>query len=353
VPVPRPRLRDIAAEAGVSTATVSRVLSGKVAVAPPTRQAVHRALDLLGCERPPVRRRRHGLVGLVVPELSNPVFPALAQAVESLLAQAGYTPLLCTQSPGGTTEDEYIATLVEHQVDGIVFVCGAHADATAGRGRYRRLRERELPLVLVGGYAPEVDAPQVSTDEVAAARLAVRHLAALGHRRVGLALGPQRFVPSRRKRAGFEQALVDAGIATPSDAGRHTVTHLYTVEGGEVAAAELFASGHTAVVCASDPMALGALRAAAERGLRVPDDVSVIGYDDSPFMAFAHPPLTTVRQPVTDVARLAVTMLLAEMRGERVTRAEILVEPELVVRGSTGSPAPLSAGGGPARTGAR
>jgi len=346
----RPRLADVAAQAGVSTATVSRVLNGKDVVTPETRQAVHRALDLLGYARPPARNRRQGLVGLVVPELTNPVFPALAQAVESLLAQAGCTPLLCTQSPGGTTEDEYIATLVAHDVDGIVFVSGMHADATAGRGRYRRLRERGLPIVLVGGHAPEVDAPQVSTDEVAAARLAVRHLAALGHRRVGLAVGPDRFVPSRRKRAGFESALVAAGLAG-SGAARHVVSHLYSVEGGRAAAAELLAAGRTALVCASDPMALGAIRAARDRGLRVPEDVSVVGYDDSPFMAFADPPLTTVRQPVADLARLAVAMLVSEMRGERVTRAEILVEPELVVRGSTGPPPRGVVGAAPPRSG--
>lgn len=337
----------------MSTATVSRVLSGKVAVAPHTRQAVHRALDLLGYARPATRSSGRGLVGLVVPELTNPVFPALAQAIETLLAQAGCTPLLCTQTPGGTTEDEYIATLTSHDVDGIVFVSGMHADTTAGRGRYRRLRERGLPIVLVGGHAPEVDAPQVSTDEVTAARQAVRHLVALGHRRIGLALGPDRFVPSRRKRAGFERALIEAGLADEGDAGHHVVTHLYTVEGGMAAAAALLDAGRTAVVCGSDPMALGAIRAARDRGLRVPEDVSVVGYDDSPFMAFADPPLTTVRQPVAALSRIAVTMLLAELRGERVTRAELSVEPELVVRGSTGPPPRLSAAGAPAPSAAR
>jgi DNA-binding LacI/PurR family transcriptional regulator len=336
--VSRVRLADIAAQAGVSTATVSRVLNGKDIVAAETRQAVNAALDILGYERPWSREQSKGLVGLVVPELSNPVFPALAQAIESLLAQAGHSTLLCTQSPGGTTEDEYIAILGKHAVDGIVFVSGLHADTTAGRDRYERLRDREIPIVLVGGYAPGVDAPQLSTDEVTATRLSVRHLVALGHRRIGLALGPERFVPSQRKRTGFVGALVEAGLAPDDDAaGRHVVSTLYTVEGGQAAAVELLDAGHTAIVCASDPMALGAVRAARARGLRVPEDVSIVGYDDSPFMAFTDPPLTTVRQPVFTLCRVAVSMLLAEIRGERATRAEILVEPELVVRASTGA----------------
>ena len=335
----RPRLADIAAHAGVSTATVSRVLNGKSVVAGDTRQAVMAALDVLGYERPKATGMRSaGLVGLVVPELTNPVFPAIAQAAESLLSQAGYTPLLCTQSPGGTTEDEYIETLGDHGVDGILFVSGLHADTTASRDRSRRLRERGVPIVLVGGFAPDVDAPQVSTDERAATGLAVRHLVAQGHRRIGLALGPERFVPSQRKRAGFVDALVRAGLAADSeDAAHHVVSSLYTVEGGAVAATELLDTGHTALVCASDPMALGAMRAAHARGLRIPEDVSVVGYDDSPLMAFTNPPLTTVRQPVQSLCRAAVQMLLSEIRGEHATRTELIVEPELVVRGSTGA----------------
>jgi len=335
----RPRLADIAAQAGVSTATVSRVLNGKSIVAGETRQAVMAALDVLGYERPrDPGVRSAGLVGLVVPELGNPVFPAIAQAAESLLAQAGYTPLLCTQSPGGTTEDDYIETLRAHDVSGILFVSGLHAATTASRGRYRKLREERVPLVLMGGPAPDVDAPQVSTDERAASHLAVRHLVAQGHRSIGLVLGPERFVPSQRKRAGFAEALVEAGIASDTDdALRHVVTSLYTMEGGTVAASDLLGRGHTALVCASDLMALGAIRAARARGLRVPEDVSVVGYDDSPLMAFTDPPLTTVRQPVQTLCRAAVQMLLAEIRGERASRTEIVVEPELVVRRSTGA----------------
>ncbi|GAB2475484.1 LacI family DNA-binding transcriptional regulator [Xylanimonas ulmi] len=335
----RPRLADVAAYAGVSTATVSRVLNGKSTVSSDTRQSVLAALDVLGYERPRTSTSRSaGLVGLVVPELTNPIFPAIAQAAESQLVKAGYTPLLCTQSPGGTTEDEYIETLVEHGVDGIVFVSGLHADTTATTTRYQSLRERGLPVVLVGGYARDVDAPQVATDEATATRLAVRHLVAQGHRRIGLALGPRRFVPSQRKRAGFVGGLVEAGLARDADdAATHVVSTLYTVEGGQVAANELFSGGHTALVCASDLMALGAMRAARSRGLRVPADVSVVGYDDSPLMAFTDPPLTTVRQPVATLTRVAVSMLLSEIRGERVTRDELLVEPELVVRASTGA----------------
>ena len=142
------------------------MLNGKPGVAAETRRAVLGALDLLGYERPDkLGARSAGLVGLVVPELSNPVFPAFAQAVESMLATDGYTPLLCTQSPGGTTEDAYVEMLLEHGVDGIVFVSGLHADTHADPSRYQRLRERGLPFVLLNGHNPAIDAPSFSTDD--------------------------------------------------------------------------------------------------------------------------------------------------------------------------------------------
>lgn len=334
----RTRLTDLAEQAGVSTATVSRVLNGKAGVSTETRQAVLAALDLLGYERPEkLRTRSAGLVGLVVPELTNPVFPAFAQVIESMLSERGYTPLLCTQSPGGTTEDQYVEMLIEHGVDGIVFVSGLHADTSASTDRYQRLRSRGLPIVLVNGFAEGVDAPAVSTDDVAAMDLAVRHLVSLGHRTIGLAVGPDRFVPTRRKLRAFNDNLM-RHLGT--DSTGHVVTTLFTVEGGQAAAAELISTGHTAIICGSDLMALGAIRAARSRGLRVPEDISVVGYDDSPLIAFTDPPLTTVRQPVPAMGQAAVTALLAEIGGTRSPRTELLFHPELIVRESTGA-APL------------
>jgi LacI family transcriptional regulator, repressor for deo operon, udp, cdd, tsx, nupC, and nupG len=342
LPGVRTRLTDLAEQAGVSTATVSRVLNGKPGVAGETRQAVLAALDVLGYERPSaLRARPAGLIGLVVPELSNPVFPAFAQAIESQLASRGYTPLLCTQSPGGTTEDEYVETLIDHAVDGIVFVSGKHADTRASTERYQRLRGRGMPIVLINGYAAGIDAPFVSPDDAASVELSVRHLVSLGHRRIGMAIGPDRFVPAKRKIEAFVAQLLRHGLAaTEQEAREHVSLTLFTLEGGQAAAGDLLDAGHTAVVCGSDLMALGAVRAAHARGLSVPDDVSVVGYDDSPLVAFTDPPLTTVRQPVADMAHAAVSALLTEIHGERAPRSELLFTPELVVRGSTGAAPP-------------
>jgi DNA-binding LacI/PurR family transcriptional regulator len=330
------RLADIAAQAGVSEATVSRVLNGKPGVAATTRQSVLAALDVLGYERPVrLRQRSAGLVGLITPELENPIFPALAQVIGQALTRQGYTPVLATQTPGGSTEDELTEMLVDRGVAGIIFVSGLHADTSADMQRYEQLRAQGVPFVLVDGFSPKVQAPFISPDDRAAMSLAVTHLVSLGHTRIGLALGPKRFVPVQRKIEGFVRTMQDqlglAAAAVETELVQHS---LYTLEGGQAAALD---RDCTAVVCASDMMALGAIRAARQRGLQVPQDVSVVGFDDSPLIAFTDPPLTTVRKPVPAMGQAAVRTLLEEIGGTPAPHSEFVFMPELVVRGSTAS----------------
>ncbi|MFB9392797.1 LacI family DNA-binding transcriptional regulator [Streptomyces coeruleoprunus] len=346
IPVPRgdapsgaPRLADIAGQAGVSEATVSRVLNGKAGVAAATRHRVLAALDVLGYERPVrLRQRSAGLIGLVIPELTNPIFPAFAQVIEQVLAGHGYTPVLCTQMPGGATEDELVEQLEERGVTGIVFLSGLHADTSADPSRYERLSARGVPFVLINGFNERIDAHFVSPDDRSAARMAVRHLADLGHRRIGLAIGPTRYVPSRRKAEGFTAALHRLLGLDREEAETYIQTTLFGVEGGQAAAAVLLDQGCTGIVCGSDLMALGAIRAVRARGLDVPSDVSVVGFDDSPLIPFTDPPLTTVRQPVQAMATAAVDALLEEIDGNPVQRTEFVFQPDLVVRGSTAAP---------------
>ncbi|MFE5512912.1 LacI family DNA-binding transcriptional regulator [Streptomyces sp. NPDC056529] len=332
------RLSDIAAQAGVSEATVSRVLNGKPGVATATRESVLAALDVLGYERPVrLRQRSAGLVGLITPELDNPIFPALAQVIGQALTRQGYTPVLATQTPGGSTEDELTDMLVERGVAGVIFVSGLHADTTADMSRYDRLRGKGVPYVLLNGFSPKVRAPFVSPDDRAAMRLAVTHLAALGHTRIGLAVGPKRFVPVLRKIEGFQRGMEERLGLAPEESEELIQHSLYTLEGGQAAAGALIARGCTAVVCASDMMALGAIRAARQQGLDVPRDVSVVGFDDSPLIAFTDPPLTTIRQPVQAMGQAAVRALLEEVGGTPAPHSEFVFMPELVVRGSTAS----------------
>jgi DNA-binding LacI/PurR family transcriptional regulator len=168
---------------------------------------------------------------------------------------------------------------------------------------------------------------------------AFAHLTSLGHEQIGLILGPSDHVPSRRKLDAFNAILARAGRTADTDIVERT---MFSLEGGQAAANRLIALGVTGIICASDPLALGAVRAVRRRGLVAPADVSVVGYDDSAFMNCTDPPLTTVRQPIEAIGRAAVAMLTGQMEGSSVPTEELFFEPELVVRGST-APAPARA----------
>ncbi|MDF5759135.1 LacI family DNA-binding transcriptional regulator [Spongiactinospora sp. TRM90649] len=325
------RLAEVAKQVGVSEATVSRVLNGKPGVSETTRVAVLTALDVLGYERPTqLRGERARLVGLVLPELQNPIFPAFAEVVGGALAQRGFTSVLCTRTVGGFSEADYVDLLLQQQVSGVVFAGGLYAQSDASHAHYERLRERRLPTVLVNAAAGHLGFPQVSCDDGVAAEMAFGHLDSLGHRRLGMVLGPPGHVPSRRKQEVFTAVAGRDGHELLTE---HT---MFSLEGGHAAAAGLVRAGVTGIVCASDVLALGAIRAVRRAGMTVPGDVSVIGYDDSALMNCTDPPLTTVRQPIDALGRAAVDLLAAQIDKTAVRSGELLFEPELVVRASTG-----------------
>ncbi|WP_369153090.1 LacI family DNA-binding transcriptional regulator [Streptomyces sp. R17] len=324
------RLAVVAKKVGVSEATVSRVLNGKPGVSEATRQAVLSALDVLGYERPTqLRGERARLVGLVLPELQNPIFPAFAEVIGGALAQLGLTPVLCTQTRGGVSEADYVDLLLQQQVSGVVFAGGLYAQADAPHDHYRRLAERKIPVVLVNAAIEHLGFPAVSCDDAVAVEQAWRHLASLGHERIGLVLGPGDHMPSARKLAA---ARAVAG-EVPEE---HVARAMFSIEGGHAAAARLIDRGVTGFICASDPLALGVVRAARRKGLDVPGQISVVGYDDSALMNCTEPPLTTVRQPIEAMGKAVVELLNAQISGSTVAPEELLFEPELVVRGSTG-----------------
>ena len=335
----RIRLHEIAERSGVSISTVSRVLNEQPGVSQHARRQVLTAVDVLGYDRPVrLRPRATGLVGLVMPELENPFFPRLAHHLETSLARLGLSPVLCSQTLGGVHEDDYVAILLEHSVTGIVFVSGVHALVDSDPARYQRLLDLGLPIVLVNGALAGLEAPIVSTDDVAAIDLAVQHLEHMGHRRIGAALGQMRYLPSQRKRRAFLDALSRHGLLPDDlDAAHLVESTTYSVEGGQQAAERLLDRGVTGIVCGSDVMALGVVRSARRRGLRVPEDLSVVGSDDSQMMEFADPPLTTVRQPAEALAQAASRQIAEQIAGAPPHAGEVLYLPELVVRGSTAS----------------
>ncbi|MCW2503026.1 MAG: LacI family transcriptional regulator [Actinomycetia bacterium] len=326
----------MARKAGVSEATVSRVLNGRDGVSESTRTAVLTALDILGYERPTkLRGERARLVGLVLPELGNPIFPALAEVICGSLAQRGFTPALCARTIGGISEAGYVEMLLDHHVSGVIFAGGSYALADAKHEHYHRLTERHLPVVLVNAGVEDLGFPRVSTDDAVAVEQAYRHLRSLGHDRVGMVLGSPGHVPSRRKL----EAMIRVAGWSEAEQAEFVEWSNFTMEGARPGAARLVDRKVTGIICASDVLALGTIRAVRRLGLTVPSDVSVIGFDDSTFMNCTDPPLTTVRQPIETMGQAAVDLLVTRIDGAGVTTDELLFEPELVVREST-APAP-------------
>ncbi len=332
-----PRLSDIADKAGVSEATVSRVLNGKPGVSTRTRQSVLSAVDMLGYARPAqLRTERVRLIGLILPELQNPIFPAFAEVVAGALARQGFTPVLCTRTYGGITEPEYVDLLISQQASGVVFAGGLYAEAYANHDHYARLAERNLPVVLVNAAVDSLPFATVACDDDSAAEQAFNHLVSLGHTRIGMVLGPLDHVPSQRKLSAAKRVASSGRLELTDD---RIARASFSVEGGQAAAAPLMRGGVTGVICASDPLALGVIQAARRAGLSVPADVSVVGYDDSRFMRYTDPALTTVRQPIEAMGRAVVERIVAQINGRSEFGGRLLFEPELIVRAST-APAP-------------
>ena len=197
----RPRMSDLAESAGVSISTVSRVLNGKPGIREDTRQAVLQAMTDLGYSREKLQQRS-GVIGLVVPELSNPSFPAFAERLDAIF-QTGHRTVITAAGPSGTNEATCIITLLDLGVDGVISISGAAADTEADLAPYLRLAEAGVPTVFINGHTTQLDSVFVNCSDAEAVTASVTHLRSLGHERIGLAVGPARFLPTQRKSSAF------------------------------------------------------------------------------------------------------------------------------------------------------
>jgi DNA-binding LacI/PurR family transcriptional regulator len=333
------RLRDVADRAGVSVKTVSNVVNGFRHVRPETRARVQAAVDELGY-RPnlsarSLRRGRSGLIALAVPALDVPYFAELACAVVAAAEARGWTVLVDQTDGDGGREREVAAGLRGHLIDGLIL------SPVALRTQDLRRTDADIPLVLLGERITQGAVDHVAVDNVSAARTATEHLLELGRRRIA-AIGVQEHPHAASgvaalRRTGFEQAVRDAHRAVP-DAWMPPVAEYSRTRGAAAMSAILDAGPPVpdAVFCFSDLLALGALRALADRGLRVPDDVAVIGFDDIEDGRFSNPTLSTIAPDKATIARVAVDLL-----HDRISRAgdpephDVRVSYELRARAST------------------
>jgi DNA-binding LacI/PurR family transcriptional regulator len=329
-------LRDVAEHAGVSVATASRVVSGLDNVRSETRERVERAMrELLYV--PPGRRPTTGMIGLLVPSLENPIFPALAQEMEERATEAGFASILCNTTAAAFREVDYVHMLLDRGADGMIFISCEMTNLSGEHEHYARLVEEGARIVFVNGALNTLRVPSVAVDERGAGELAARHLIDLGHKRIGYVAGPDYYLPTRQKAAGREAALRAAGLE-PDGLVAHGGD--FSVEEGRAALRELLELDPppTSVICSSDLMAIGVLQEAAARGLRVPEDLSVVGFDGIDAGAWTSPALTTMEQPISEIAETAVNALRTLIAEPEKPLPDYSFRPRLRVRESTAAP---------------
>jgi DNA-binding LacI/PurR family transcriptional regulator len=330
----RPKLSEIALQADVSEATVSRVLNAKPGVANTTRRRVLDVLSDLGYSDGRSRRTGTGAIGIVTPELSNPIFPHLAQSIESVLAHHGYLSMVCSSTAETVHEQDFLTYLADQGASGVVVINGRYALPGVGYESYEELVAQGIPVVLVNGFSGQPPLPSVSVDTREASAHAVRHLGSLGHERIGLVVGPSRYPTANDFVSGYRDALIDLGYGYDPAFISETP---WTLEGGQAAAAQLLEHGVTGIVCGNDVMAIGVVTAAKAWGASVPGDVSIIGFDGSPLARLTDPPLTTLRQPAAQMAGAVASLLVGDQSRSLNATAQRF-RAELVIGRSTGRP---------------
>ncbi len=329
-------IHDVAVRAGVSTTTVSHVINGTRRVSTDLSTRVERAMDELGYQpnalARSLRRKETQTLGLIVPDNSNPFFAEIARGIEDTAYNLGYAVVLCNTDNDTARESLYLNLLLKRQADGIVLVT-----AGAWNPGLESAVQRNLPLVVVDRELPSAALDCVVTDHVAGGEMATQHLIDLGHRRIGCISGPMQLASSVGRVEGYRTALRAAGLRV--DPALIARGDFLETSGVECARALLRQSPPpTAIFACNDLMAIGAISAAYELGLSIPQELSVVGYDDIRLAAHLSPPLTTVAQPKYDLGTIAATLLIERMADRSLPPRRVLLRTELTRRGSTGPP---------------
>lgn len=336
-------IKDVALQAGVSVTTVSHVVNDTRHVSPKVRERVELAIRELGYVPNAMARslksNTTSTLGMLIPNSSNPYFAEIVRIVEDRCFGAGYTLVLCNTDDEPRRQSVYLQVLAERRIDGLIVVStGAGTGSDDGDSLAKQLHGLRVPTVLVDREIDDPACDLVETAHMQGGLLAVRHLLSLGHRRIACIGGPAGVMPSEQRIEGWRMALAETG-ATPDIANADALLWRggFTSQGGYEAMHAILRTERkpSAVFVCNDLMAIGALRAAHESGVRVPDDISIVGFDDIELSAYTSPPLTTVAQPKERIGAMAVDMLLERVGGKRRDARKVVLQPELRVRAST------------------
>ena len=334
----RATIKQVAAAARVSPATVSNVVNGTRFVSPELCDRVYKAMRDLNYEPNALARglrsHRTCTIGMIVPDISNPFYGTLSTAVEAKAREAGYTVMVCITHYDLELECAQIRTLIGKQVDGIIIAFSAD-NLTAVRYAQRR----RVPVVVVDWFVDDKSFDVVTSDNQQGGYLAARHLLELGHRDIAYVTGRLDGMPTSERLAGFHRAMKQANIRPPESWIFHYPKFDFAEARATVRILLDMQKPPTAICFGSDYMALGGLSALHEVGLRVPEDISIVGFDDIWVSSLSNPTLTTVQQPTAQIGEEAVSMLLERMApGDSSPGQTVTLDVELIERDSSGPP---------------
>lgn len=327
---------DVAQHAGVGVSTAARAISGDGYVAPNTRERVLQSAQALGYVSNRIARslrtRSTRTLGLLIADVENPFYSVIAKNVESVAKVAGYHVMLCNDNDDAAEEREYLTILEGLGVDGLLVTPTAR-----NRAHLERLWEKGLSIVQIDRKVPGLRADTVLADNEAGAAAAVDHLVAQGHRKIGIFAGPADVMTGRRRLNGFRSAMKRHGLTVPEDRIQRGSFHR---DHAASFAREFLERPDrpSAIFAANHILAEGCVVAAEELGLRIPDDLSLIAFDDMPWMTLTSPKITAVRQPVADMARAATDLVLQRLRDSSREPTTAVFQPQLVVRQSVVAP---------------
>lgn len=331
------KIADVAKEAGVSVATVSRVLNKNGPVSPEALEKVNLAIAKLNYQ-PNVwgrrlRRRESRILLIFVPNISNPFYARIVAGIEDEARSHRYGTMLCITNGDKNREHEFLELLFDGQADGAVMLCIDKADK-----EIKKIAAK-VPIVQCCEFCKDADIARVSIDNLAAAGQIVRYLVSLGHKKIGFIGSVNQFISSEERRKGYEEGLKAAGLL-PKPEYTANADRDYSFQSGIAAAKEILQREDrpTALFCISDVLAMGAIRAAGSLGIRIPDELSVVGFDDVEYATMMNPMLTTVSQPLYSLGKISAELLIGQIEtGEEAEKGkrEIFLEHKLVIRDST------------------
>ena len=330
----KPTIYDVAREACVSIATVSKVINNTGRISDKTRAKVLKIMEELRYQPSVVASaltgKRTSTIGLLIPDLANPFFAEVARHVEDRGHELGYSVVMCSTDYDTKKEEKYIALLKQKSVDGII-LAGFRNDTLL-----RELTHEKLPIALIAQDIPALIVDSVMIDDYLGGYQATVHLLGLGHRRIAI-IEEKDAKSSNERIRGYREALKNAGV--PFD-DHLVIGSDSTVEGGKRSAAQLLDSNEppTAFFCCNDLLAIGVIQTARQKGLTIPEDLSVVGFDNTILAEITDPPLTTVNQPIPVMGHQIMDLLIQKIEGKKNTKQKVVVVPELIIRKSTCPP---------------